>query len=191
LTSYDRAEEWTLGLRVGLLWFVLGTLITAVGLVLFSIVYASDRGGTFSVSLGGAEGYLALAVVIATLLLFVLVHELIHGFFMRLFGGHPYYGVGLAAKVMPYVYCTSPGHLFTRRQFVCVALAPAVVISALGALWVGLLPFGGWLVVPLGLHLGCCVGDFRVAGLAAGKPAGTLVEDKRTGVRFLYQDEAR
>ena len=55
---------------------------------------------------------------------------------MRLMGGRPSYGAGLAARVMPYFYCTSPGYVFTRRQFVYVALA--VVISTLGTLWVGI-----------------------------------------------------
>jgi hypothetical protein len=190
LERYGRVEEWTIGLQVGLLWLVLGSLITVVGLIFFSVVYVSDRGGTLAVSLGGAEGYRPLTVVMAILLFIVLIHELIHGFVVRFFGGRPSYGADLAAKVMPYFYCTSPGHLFTRRQYVYVALAPAVVISTLGTLGVWTLPFGGWLVIPLGLHLGCCVGDIWVAGLTMSKSASSLIEDKRTGVRFLYQDEA-
>jgi hypothetical protein len=51
------------------------------------------------------------------------------------------------------------------------------------------LPLGGWLVVPLGLHLGGCIGDFWLTALVLCKPAGTLVEDRKTGVHFFAHEE--
>jgi hypothetical protein len=66
-----------------------------------------------------------------------------------------------------------------------VALAPALLISVAGGLLVALAPFGGWLVVPLGLHLGGAVGDLWVTALVARQPRGTLVEDRKSGVAFF------
>ena len=104
---------------------------------------------------------------------------------MRGFGATPSYGVGVLHRFLPFFFCTSQGLRFTRSQFVAVALAPVTVQSPLGALAVALLPVGGWLVVPLGAHLGGCGGDLWCAALTRRRPRGALAEDRITGVRFF------
>jgi hypothetical protein len=100
---------------------------------------------------------------------------------MRRYGARPTYGGGVYEKITPYLYCTSPGHRFTRSQFAVVAAAPLVIISLIGALCVAFVPYGGWLAVPLGIHLGGCVGDLWVLGILARLPKGTTLEDLVTG----------
>ena len=58
------------------------------------------------------------------------------------------------------------------------------MISLVGAVCVAFVPYGGWLVIPLGFHLGGCVGDLWFLGMIARQPQGTVIEDLRTGVRF-------
>ncbi len=178
------ANEWTLGFGIGLIWNVLGGVLAIVGAATFLEVYNLThpvmRGPTLEIGVG-------IGAILSTgLLLLVLIaaHELLHGLVMRLFGGRPRYGVGVMGKVLPYFYCTAEGERFTRIQFAAVALAPAVVISLLGSLAVAYLPYGGWLVLPLGLHLGGCVGDVWVLAVVLMQPRGTMIEDMRTGVRF-------
>lgn len=172
--------EWTPGSRAAIVWNVVGLGLAALGIAVFSLAYAVTHGGEVSVTIGIADLSVPL-LVIATLLP---LHELIHGLAMRAFGARPSYGAGVLGKMVPYLYCTAPGYLFTKAQFIAVALAPFVAISLIGMMWVMYGPWGGWLIVPLGFHLGGCIGDFTATALVLTKSCGTLVEDLRTGMRF-------
>ena len=47
-----------------------------------------------------------------------------------------------------------------------------------------MLPFGGYLVLPLAIHLSGCLGDATIAWHTLRAPAGALCEDMRDGCRF-------
>lgn len=174
-----------MGLAVGLIWNVLGAAISILGVITLAELYAATHAAAASISLEAGELLPVFAVTAALLLVLVLAHELVHGLVMAAFGARPRFGVGAAASVLPYVYCTAEaGRRFTKGQFGLIALAPAVLLTVAGVLAVAWAPGGGWLVVPLGLHLGGCVGDFWLLSLAARQPPGTVVEDMRSGVRF-------
>ena len=113
------------------------------------------------------------------------LHELLHGLAMSRYGARPTYGAGIYHKVLPYLYCTANGHRFTRTQFAVVCVAPVVLISFFGAFCVAFISYGSWLIVPLGIHLAGCIGDFWMLALAYRQPRGTLFEDLKTGVRIL------
>src|SRR5690606_317700 len=98
---------------------------------------------------------------LAVVLVLMILHEGVHGIAIAAFGGKPEYGAIMIGKVMPALYCTSPGTRFTRAQFIVIALAPAVVIGLGTAVAIAALP-AGWLVVPAAMHLGGCVGDFAM-----------------------------
>jgi len=64
-----------------------------------------------------------------------------------------------------------------------VAATPAVAISVLGFLAC----FGPWavyLIVPLAIHLGGCVGDGFAVLRVLREPSTTACEDLRDGIRF-------
>jgi len=63
-------------------------------------------------------------------------------------------------------------------------LAPLVLISGIGAVLVAFAPGGGWLVLPLGMHVGCAIGDLWLAAVTVFQPSDTRVEDRKTGVAF-------
>jgi hypothetical protein len=177
-----RAEDWHPSREVVLAWSIMGVALSLAGIILFAATYAFARGeggGTIEISL--------MALVVPTLVVFVLLgaHEWIHGLTMACLGARPQYGAGLYKHVMPYFYCTSPGHGFTRAQFAAVSAAPLVLVSSAGALSVAFVPLGGWLVVPLGVHLGGCIGDIWFLGIIARLPQGTVLENLATGVRIM------
>ena len=60
----------------------------------------------------------------------IIVHELVHGLFFKLFGGSPIYGAGITHG-LPYAYATSPGDRFPPREMYQIAAAPLVLITAL------------------------------------------------------------
>ncbi len=164
-----------------LAWNVLGIALSLVGMVLFSAIYALTHGGEAGARLD------PLVLLISTVIFVVLlvVHEWSHGLAMRWYGARPKYGAGLYKNVMPYLSCTAPGRRFTRAQFAAVSAAPLVVISLVGALCVAFVPLGGWLTVPVGAHLGGCIGDIWFLGIMARLPRGTLLEDLVTGMRIM------
>ena len=175
--------DWQPGRRTLAIWNGLSLLLLLVGLMGFGLVWAvGNGGGGFSL-----EGWaLILGFLFTLLLTFVLmvVHELIHGLVITLFGTTPSYGAMMMGKLVPVFFCTAPGVTFTRRQFAVIALAPSVVITLLGVMLMAFVPRGGWLVVPAAVHLAGCIGDFGMTAIVARQPAGTIVEDLKTGMRF-------
>ena len=129
-----------------------------------------------------------LVGTVVLVLAIVVVHELLHGLVIVLVGGRPTFGAGRSESgAVAFFYTTAPGHLFTRAQYVVVALAPLVVLGALLLWWVWAGPWGGWLVIPAAIHLAGCVGDVGLTMLVLRQPGGTLVEDRKIGVTFHDQ----
>ena len=67
-----------------------------------------------------------VALFIGTLIL----HELIHGVFVSIYGGKPRYGAGITFY-LPYLYTTTKT-IFLRDQFIVIVIAPLIVISLVG-----------------------------------------------------------
>ncbi|MDO5502010.1 MAG: DUF3267 domain-containing protein, partial [Actinomycetia bacterium] len=140
-----------------------------------------------------AFGGIVLATTVVVSVLSLVAHEGLHGIVMAMFGARPQFGAGRmetpevdgkkGAKV-PYLFATAPGHHFTPTQMNIVALAPTFIVSAAFLVAIAALP-GPWaagLVLPAGLHLSGCVGDWQVVALMRQQPAGTSVEDTRDGM---------
>jgi hypothetical protein len=172
--------EWRPGRSSAVTWTVVGVAVTILGIGLFafpSILRAGPAGGTFKIGLVDILLVMALTVVL------VVAHEAIHALVMFGFGARPRFGAILVGRVLPAAYATAEEHRFTRGQYLTVAAAPAVAVSVLG--FVACLgPWAGWLIVPLAVHLGGCVGDGSACWRALREPPGTECEDLRDGIRF-------
>ena len=169
-------------------WNVLGLGLGGAGLIGFAAIHGAANGGSVDVSFTELGFFVALVVTLALTFALTVVHEFVHGLAMQRYGATPTYGAGVMGRVVPYFFCTAPGARFTRRQFLVITLAPAVIVSIGCALVVAFVPLGGWLVVPAAIHLGGCVGDFGMAVIAARLAPGTLIEDMKTGMRFHLLD---
>lgn len=151
-----------------------------VGLPVFalpSVLRAGGAGVAFQISL------LDVLVVLAVTAILVAAHEAIHAVVMFLFGARPRFGTVLVGGIMPAVYTTAEGHRFSRGQYLAVGAAPAVVITLLGFL-ACFGPWGGYLIVPLAVHLGGCVGDGFAVWRVLREPPRTKCEDLKDGIRF-------
>lgn len=171
--------EWRPGPGEVRVWSVVGVVVTLLGLPLFGLPTVIQHGGGISIRIG----LFALVLIVALTALLLVVHEAIHGLVMLAFGARPTFGAVLVAHVMPALYATSVGHRFTRPRYFLVAATPAVLISAIGLALCG----GGltaYLVAPLAVHLGGCVGDGAAVWRLLREPAGTLCEDLKDGIRF-------
>ena len=171
-------DEWRPGARAALLWTPVSIVLAVIGLIVFGLPLGL-RTGQVSIS-AGAGDVLIVVVLVAAL---VFVHEGIHALAMAVFGARPEFGAVLIGKVMPAVYTTTPGHRFTRGQYLVVALAPAAIVSGIGFAGV-FTAVGAYLVLPLATHLAGCTGDAVAALRVLRQPRGTMCEDLRDGIRF-------
>ena len=172
--------EWRPGAWSAITWNAAAILVTVAGLVLFTqpvMLRSGSASGTFQV------GLVDLLLVLALTVLLLVVHEAIHGLAMRGFGARPTFGATLVGHVVPALYTTAAGHRFARSQYLVVAATPAVTISVLGFL-ACFGPWGGYLIVPLAVHLGGCVGDGFAVMRTLREPSTTTCEDLRDGIRF-------
>jgi hypothetical protein len=176
--------EWRPDASTAITWNVVGVTLTVAGLFLFALP-SILRSGSASGSASGSVtlSLLDLLVVVALTAVLLAAHEGIHGLLMLGFGARPTFGALLVAHLVPALYATAPGHCFTRGEYLVIAAAPAVVISGLGFL-ACFGPWAGYLVVPLAIHLGGCVGDGFAALRTRREPPTTLCEDLRDGIRF-------
>ena len=128
-----------------------------------------------------------LFVVAIGYLLAIVVHELIHGLFFKLFNpdGNVKFGFknGLA-------YATSPGSFYTKGQFSVILLSPFILISlTLNLFYLTSLLGPVSFVILSAAHAASCVGDFYFMYLIARTPAGTYIEDTEKGLSFYAKEE--
>jgi len=181
-----RVVDWVPGTSAATMWSIIGLVVTAPSLVLFAlpmIVQSGSASGSFRV------GLVDLLVVVALTVLLLVAHEAIHGAFMRAFGARPRFGTMLVGGVAPALYATADGYQFARGQYLTIAVAPMLTLSVLGFI-ACFGPWAGYLVVPLAIHLGGCVGDWFAFRRTLREPGTSRCEDLRDGVRFHRAGEA-
>jgi putative zincin peptidase len=175
--------EWRPNLAIALLWNLLAVPMMLGSLLLFFRLATLPLGASGRAVFRPMDLLLILLVTVVVTAALLAAHEGLHGLVMAGLGARPRFGALMIARMVPALFTTAPAHLFTRPQYLAVALTPAATISALGAL-ACLTPVGLYLVVPLAIHFAGCVGDFSASLRLLGEPRGTLCEDLRDGIRF-------
>ncbi len=174
---------WRPNRAAAVLLNVLAVPLLVIGLVGFLKV-ATLHGPASGKGVFGVLDLLLFLLITALLAAVMFVaHEAVHGLVMAAFGATPRFAALMIAGLAPALYTTAPGHLFSRAQYLAVAVTPAAVISVLGAL-ACLTPVGLFFVVPLSIHISGCIGDIATTVRLSHEPRGTLCEDLRDGIRF-------
>ncbi len=134
-------------------------------------------------------GLLEFGLVLISILLTFVLHELTHGVVMQILGAHPRYGVLLKQAML---YATAPGFAFQRNSYLMVAFAPLACLSILailgmvalmGTAWVALLAFCAT------INAGGAIGDLWITKIVLSYPASAYIMDERDGVRVFLPDE--
>jgi hypothetical protein len=155
--------------------FAFGFFFTALYMQFTGKVGFNYESGTILIS---------VALFVGTMVL----HELIHGAFMSKYGGKPSYGAGIAYLILPYLYATTKT-VFTRNQFIMIAIAPLVVISLVGIGIMAAFPsIAHWMFIPFVVNASGAVGDMWVTRNVLRYPKHILLEDIRTGLIFYGKE---
>ncbi|MBO1308603.1 DUF3267 domain-containing protein [Enterococcus sp. 669A] len=157
--------------------------INIVAVILMIFFYIFFTGVTVFWPTGNfGQSYQLGNIIFGLLLLFALIviHELIHGLFFKLFSptGKVKFGFknGMA-------YAASPGSKYTKGKFAWISAAPFVLITSCltAAYLLGIMPAGAYILFAA-THAGACVGDFYWCLLLVKAPPKTLVEDTEVGI---------
>lgn len=135
--------------------------------------------GTFTFT----AGLLQVAGLFVSVLLMLLAHEAIHGFFFWTFTcSKPVF----ALRPL-YAYAAAPDWYIPARQYLIVALAPLVLIDAFGLLFILILP-ADWiplLAFVVALNTGGAVGDMYIVARLLRLSVGSLAKDAGDRVSFF------
>jgi hypothetical protein len=179
-------------------WTISGNLSRSIGMYLLSIpvfliftilfFFLAFRWGRWDGDF--TLGILEAVILVAASVLTIVLHELIHALFMRLFGARPRFGV---LWKLGAVYATSPGYGYRRNSYLLIALAPLVLISLLAVLVIVLLPGSQWvpLVVICAILNGSgASGDLWITSIVLRYPKTAYIVDEKDGIRILVRSEA-
>lgn len=128
-------------------------------------------------------------IILGTLLFIgtLILHELIHGFFVSMYGGKPRYGAGIYS-ILPYLYTTTKS-IFPRNKFIIIYIAPLAVISIIGVIAMAAFPsIAHWILLPLVVNASGSVGDLWMTRILLRYPGHVLVEDNKIG-NIIYGRE--
>lgn len=142
----------------------------------------------FDLSAGLGPYALRFGVLLATMIAYLFLHELIHGLFMRrLSGVRPRYGfTGL------YAYASSSAY-FNKKSYIVIALAPVVLLGVvLAATCLLVPPAWFWVVYAVQIiNLSGAAGDYYVVWRFCRLPADILVQDAGVSMTVYAQANGR
>ncbi len=117
----------------------------------------------------------------------VVLHELVHGLTMRVFGARPQYGTRLKQLVF---YATAPGYGFRRNAYIIALLAPLVFLSVPLILGIIVLQGTSWgilLAFCTAFNIGGAAGDLVIARMVLGYSEKVYIVDEQDGFRVLIR----
>jgi hypothetical protein len=135
-----------------------------------------------TISAGVNITFRGLLVLIISLVISIVLHELIHGAFFWIYSrSQPKFGLRGG-----YAYAAAPGWFYPRGQYLVIALAPFVILSFLGMVFVAFASIGALAAILFGMVVNAAgaVGDIWIAGMVIRERRNIVVEDQGDGVNF-------
>ncbi len=175
LALLEPDQLWPLA-QLSLLLLVIGMCFySALDLVsYFWQAHVSFKGVTWQ------EVVIWLGINIIGYFLILPIHEAIHGLAILFWGGRPHFG----AKLPLALFCGARQQIFLRDQYLVIALAPLVVISLAGIIFMLLAPsLASYALFAIAGNISGAAGDIMVARQLFHLPRNVLVEDTETGYR--------
>ena len=176
----------TLDFRDNQMLVIISYALRALGVVIFGgLFYAAanaihpDAGLTFeslvTIAIDGVPDIVSIGLIIFAVVFVLWLHELVHASVFYLHTGAPP-RIGIRG---PIIFASAEGYLNTRNASIVNAIAPFVVISAIGLLLMAVTPITAlaWVFIPAVANAAAAGGDFMAVNWLMGLPRGTKIED--------------
>lgn len=173
----DLAEDRKMMLRIN----ISGMAVMAAMLIC-GFVWHPQMNACFEQGFPGI--LLAFAVMIAGYVAYIVLHEWVHGVFIRLLSGEKaQFGLQLSKG---YAFAKSD-YFFGKAAYVVIALAPVVIWGLVLNVLLGTVPPQWYLPVYFiqAMNIGGAVGDYYVTWRILRMPKGVLVIDSGTSMKFF------
>ena len=125
---------------------------------------------------------LDLLALVISLVVFLVLHELIHGAFFWIYSrSRPKFGLRSG-----YAFAAAPGWYFPRRQYLMIAFAPFVLLSILGMILLVVVPVGMLPAILFGVvtNAAGAVGDIWIVLKIIRERRNIVIEDLGDGFHF-------
>lgn len=119
----------------------------------------------------------------------IVLHELVHGLTMRVFGARPQYGARLKQLLF---YATAPGYAFRRNAYIITLLTPLVLLSILTILGIFILQGTAWAILLAfcaAFNIAGAIGDLAMALKVLRFSEKACIVDEKDGFRALMRVE--
>ena len=183
--DYREVRQLRLNQRGRLFWLNILSLVPMVisGILVYGLLILYHAAGAPLVihSLPDAlDQWTGLVLVLMILPL----HELMHGLLITRFGHRVRYGVKLLV-----LFATADGAYFRRNEFIQIALAPLVILSAAGLFLMLFLPLGlaQWAALAVILNAAGAIGDIWMTAAALRYDSSALVQDEADSMRIFIR----
>lgn len=176
LKSYDLLNDKKL-----IKWLNIWSIVfTVFFFILFTVITMIFKGNANEIK----SPLIELLLMFGLLVVLIVIHELIHGLFFKVFKPEAKVKFGYKNGM---AYATSPNSKYSRPKFAIISLAPFILITSVlfTCYMLNVLPKTMFIFIAA-LHAGACVGDFYWVWLIAKSPKGCLIEDTDKGIDF-YQ----
>jgi hypothetical protein len=187
--DYREVRYMSINERGVLLWLNIMSLVPLVigGLLVFGLLLVYHEALNAPLAIAALPGSMPSQLGLLLVVLILPLHELVHGVVIARYGHKPRYGVKLFV-----LFATSDGALFRRNEFVRIALAPLVVISAVGSAIMLFLPFGlgYWIALAITLNAAGAIGDLWMTAVALRYDPSALVRDEADSMRIFAHLES-
>ena len=163
---------------ISILSLVIVIVMVVLGILILNM---TDAHGEFSWG-----GFLLKAVVLVFgILLYMVLHELVHGVFIKKYSGKKaYYGYGFG-----YAYASSDAY-FNKKSYIVIALSPVILWGIVLLVLNFVLPFS-WFWVIYGIqimNLSGAAGDFYVSYKISNLTDNILIFDSETKT-IVYREK--
>lgn len=165
--------------------WIIGHIIVPFGLAIFEPDNIPSWLIYMSAAINIPSWILQIIGVLISLAIYVIIHELIHGAFFKLYSGRrAKYGFAMLTP-----YCGSDAY-YNKRQYVIIGLAP-VVLSGIVLLGLNIvLPaqWFWWVYLIQVMNLSGAAGDIYMAGLMNRLPADILIHDEGVAMTIYARE---
>ena len=184
--NYEFAGQWQLKLRGRALVVLLASGTIVFGLT--TILGLTIRGLLRGYLEGRANlGEFFFPLILGVFVVFIILHEGVHGVLFLVLGGKPRFGVKLVGRFLPVAFYTTSRAPISRNQYLLVCLGPFLTLTPV-FLAIGILANAEGIValaiLAMAMNVSGSIGDLMTAWKIRRQSRETLYEDTKNGFNW-------